>query len=166
MIYKKLLFTVFLALYTLIIPISSSAAPLPPKPLENVSDFIASVNASANNPASVSEAPVAAGLSAGGKAESEILLSVSVELSTDPGNPTGFAARAARTNWFKAGDLTEATLRISNLRRELLEAFHTVGLLQLASGDATCANCIANQPLGVWRNFTRHQYHRCEAIYF
>ena len=120
MIYKKLLFTVFLALHTLFIPISSGAAPTPAKPLENVSDFIASVNASANNPASASDAPAAPGLSAGGKAESEILLSVSVELSTDPGNPTGFAVRAARTNWFKTGDLTEATLRISNLRREVL----------------------------------------------
>jgi outer membrane protein assembly factor BamA len=52
--------------------------------------------------------------------DSELLLTLSIELSNEPGNATTVAGRAVRTNWQRVGDVSEGSARIGNLRKELV----------------------------------------------
>jgi outer membrane translocation and assembly module TamA len=60
-----------------------------------------------------------AGSAAGAVPESELLLSLTIDLSSEPDNASTAAARAVRTHWRLPGDQAEAGARIGNLRKEL-----------------------------------------------
>lgn len=55
-----------------------------------------------------------------GVPDSELVLTLSLELSNEQGNPATVAGRAARTNWRRVGDVAEASARFGNLRKELV----------------------------------------------
>lgn len=68
-------------------------------------------------PAAITTSRDAPVLTPAGK-EAEVSVVVSVEASTDPGNPTGIAVRATRNDWWVAQDRAEAVARTSALRQE------------------------------------------------
>ncbi|MBL8519099.1 MAG: BamA/TamA family outer membrane protein [Betaproteobacteria bacterium] len=55
--------------------------------------------------------------------EPELLLSLSFELSTEPGNRAAVVGRLQRTQLFTAGDSLDITQRVSDLRREMIAKY-------------------------------------------
>ncbi len=70
--------------------------------------------------------------------DSELVLTLSLELSNEPGNASAVAGRAVRTNWKVVGDVAEAQARVSNLRSEVVAKYvrpTTVGGFALVSNE-------------------------------
>lgn len=57
------------------------------------------------------------------RADPELLLSLSFELSTEPGNRAAIVGRLQRTQLFKPGDSVDISLRVGDLRRELVSRY-------------------------------------------
>ena len=67
----------------------------------------------------VANVPVGAAEEAG----PELALTVSLELSTEPGNQTAVVGRLVHTQWLIAGDQLELTQRFSSLRKEFVTKY-------------------------------------------
>ena len=58
-----------------------------------------------------------------GAAEPELILTLSVELSAEPGNKAAVVGRIQRNHWLTAGDNVDIVQRVSSLRKEMVAKY-------------------------------------------
>lgn len=119
---------------------------------------------------------------------SELVLTLSLELSNEPDNPSAVAGRAVRTNWRVVGDVAETQARVSHLRSELMAKYvapTTLGRFSLVSNEVQASRIrqyltaetlfgfkeamyrnlwLAESPIGVWGAGWGAEYVRLDAV--